>query len=234
MTLQLLHSEFLIYEENLIFFFISVAFLLSSHSGLPPPAQQLSQSVVACYLCSLLLFLPSVKRVELACPSWLDRGGARTQIRRQKKNCGPLSKCCIQLAILGTIFESCSEFRSFVLITKFMSVSNVIQPFFRKDFRLLRQVSWRGKAIFSYNCKNICLHNISAFLCAPMFLSLHLKKTPSIYNLLMHWRILPGSIVLAVFLSIKAPAIKGIYRWETRGGIFWIVGYHLAKVFFQK
>ncbi len=77
-----------------------------------------------------------------------------------EKNCGPLSKYCIQLAILGIriLFRIP---RSFVLITKFMSVSNVIQPFFRRDYRHLRQVSSKGKKVL-YTAK-MCI--LKQYLC---------------------------------------------------------------------
>jgi hypothetical protein len=47
-------------------------------------------------------------------------------------------------------------------------------------------------------------------------------------------RIFPGSIVLAVLLSLKARAITGIYPVGTRGGRFCKRCLSSAKLFFQK
>jgi hypothetical protein len=61
---------------------MSTYFLLSTYLG---PSHPLSSHLydyitvsVALYLCFILLFLPSMLRLELACPRWREKGGGGT------------------------------------------------------------------------------------------------------------------------------------------------------------
>ncbi len=66
---------------------------------------------VARYPCSLLILSSlCVVSIELACPSWREGGGGRTQIRRQQKNFGtrPLYSLSSQRETVTWVYKNCS------------------------------------------------------------------------------------------------------------------------------